>query len=754
MDRIKLLCDISELNHLFRDSVSVENFLERIVSMVTEHLKADVCSIYLYDEDTEELVLKATQGLHPDSVEHIRMQIGTGLVGQALKELKPIAVTKASRQPNFKPFVGSGEEPFENFLAVPITRGVSRIGVLVVQRGKWRRFYEADVLACKAVASQLANIIENARFVMTMHAPVVERRSKPRMPKDLKFVKGKAASEGFALAPAAVADKNQTFAGLVKKKTWNIFTIDDFDSALVETEDQLENLQSQVEEKLSDAASLIFASHLMILKDKQFVGTMKQMIEEGVNPPEAILSVAHKYIDVFAISSNSYIAEKVQDVEDIVIRLMANLEKDTDVTINYDNRIVIARELFPSDLLRMSSEQVKGVVLVSGGVTSHLSILARSLQIPMVIANKIELLGIQDKTPLLIDADIGNIYIDPSEDILETFENKNKAAQKAKAGAVTVKPETVTADGTRVSLMANINLLGDADTANDLKCEGVGLYRTEFPFIIRSDFPSEQEQYVTYRKLIEKMKPKTVTFRTLDIGGDKILSYYHDAREQNPAMGMRSIRFSLKNKGVFTKQIRAILRAARDAEVRIMFPMISSVDEFNEARQVVTNCSEMLCHEQIEHNRNPKIGMMVELPGVIEVIDALAEEADFLSIGTNDLIQFLLGVDRTNENVESFYVAHHPSVLRSIARIVKAAVSANTDVSVCGDMGHDKHFAAFLLGIGIRTLSIEPMYIPKIQKTVEEINIEDARQLAENVLSQSSTKKIASMLGIKDEADL
>ena len=754
MDRIKLLCDISELNHLFRDSVSVENFLERIVSMITEHLKADVCSIYLYDEDTEELVLKATQGLHPDSVEHIRMQIGTGLVGQALKELKPIAVTKASKQPNFKPFVGSGEEPFDNFLAVPITRGVSRIGVLVVQRGKWRRFYEADVMACKAVASQLANIIENARFVMTMHAPAPEKRSKPRLPKDMKFIKGKAASEGYAFAPAAIADKTQTFAGLMKKTNFNKYTIDDFDEALVETEDQLERLQSQVEEKLSDAASLIFASHLMILKDKQFVGTMRQMIEDGTNPPEAILAVAHKYIDVFTISGNAYIAEKVQDVEDIVIRLMANLEKDTDVMINYANTVVIARELFPSDLLRMSSEEVKGLILVSGGVTSHLSILARSLQIPMVIANMVELLSVPDKTPVLIDADQGNIYIEPEQEVITNFETKNKTAESLQSGNIHVNPETFTTDGTRINLMANINLLGDADTANQLQCDGVGLYRTEFPFIIRNNFPSEQEQFVTYRKLFDKMKDKPVTFRTLDIGGDKILSYYHDAKEQNPAMGMRSIRFSLKNKGVFTKQIRAILRAAAGADVRIMFPMISSVDEFLEAKQVVLNCSDMLSHEQIEHNASPKIGMMVELPGVIEVIDTLAREADFLSIGTNDLIQFLLGVDRTNENVESFYTPHHPSVLRSIARVAHAAMTHNTDVSVCGDMGHDKHFAALLIGIGIRTLSVEPMYIPKIQKVVESIKIEEAEQLAQNVLSQSSTKKIAAMLGIKEDSEI
>ena len=748
MDQIKLLCDISELNHLFRDSVSVENFLERTVEMVTHHMKTDVCSIYLYDEDTEELVLKATQGLHRDSVERIRMKIGTGLAGLALKELRPICVSKASKDPNFKPFVGSGEESFENFLAVPIMRGVSRIGVLVVQRKKRRKFSEADILACKAVASQLANIIENAKFLMAMHTPA-EKKTAHKLSEDIKFVKGKVASEGYAFSEAVVVDQNKTFTDLMKKKSYAPRTIEDFDRALSRTEQQLEQLQKQVEEKLSDAASLIFASHLLILKDKEFVGAMRRLIEEGTNPPKAILQISHQFIDLFAISRHSQVREKVQDVEDLVIRLMANLESEDYTVTNYGKRIVIARDLFPSDLLRMSSENVSGIVLVRGGVTSHLSILTRSLQIPMVIANNIELMNLPDKVPILLDADIGNIYINPSEDVLSGFEQKNKAAAEAKRKQPDVKPVTYSQDNVQVHLMANINLLGDVKTACDLHCEGVGLYRTEFPFIIRSDFPSEQEQYATYKKLIDQMDGKPVVFRTLDIGGDKILSYYHDAKEQNPAMGMRSIRFSLENKGVFTKQIRAILRAGIAADLRIMFPMISSIEEFIEARQVVRNCSEMLTHEETEHNSDPKIGMMVELPSVVGLIEDFAEEVDFFSLGTNDFIQFMLGVDRTNENIESFYIPHHPSVLRAIARIVKQADSKGKEVTICGDMAHDKAYIRFLLGIGIRTLSIEPMYIPKLQKAIEQIDVGQAEKLAEKILAESTSKKIANLLGIK-----
>ena len=749
MDKIKLLCDISELNHLFRDSVSVENFLERTVEMVTHHMKTDVCSIYLYDEDTEELVLKATQGLHRDSIEHIHMKIGSGLVGQSLKELRPICVSKASKDPNFKPFIGSGEELFENFLAVPIMRGVSRIGVLVVQRKKKRKFSEADILVCKAVASQLANIIENAKFLMAMHAPA-EKKAEHKISEDIKFIRCKVASEGYAFSEAVVVDQEKTFADLMKKESYTKRTIDEFDTALTQTQQQLEQLQKRVEEKLSDAASLIFASHLLILKDKEFVGAMRNLIEAGTNPPKAILQIAHQFIDMFAISGHSQVREKVQDVEDLVIRLMANLESEDHTVTDYGKRIVIARELFPSDLLQMSSEEVCGIVLVSGGVTSHLSILARSLEIPMVIANNIELMNLPKRVLVLIDADQGNIYIDPSENVLSGFEQKNEAAAEIENKRPDVKPATYSKDSIQIHLMANINLLGDVKTACNMNCEGVGLYRTEFPFIIRSDFPSEHEQFATYKKLIDQMDGKPVTFRTLDIGGDKVLSYYHDAKEQNPAMGMRSIRFSLQNKSVFTKQIRAILRAGIGADLRIMFPMISSIEEFIEAREVVLNCSQMLAHEKTEHNSNPKIGIMVELPGVIGLIEDFAEEVDFFSIGTNDFIQFMLGVDRTNENVESFYVPHHPSVLRGIARIVTQAVSKDKEVAVCGDMAHDEDYVKFLLGIGIRTLSIEPTYMPKLQRAIEEIDIAQAKKLAEQILTESTFKKIANLLGIKN----
>ncbi|MBW8016460.1 MAG: phosphoenolpyruvate--protein phosphotransferase [Planctomycetes bacterium] len=748
MDQIKLLCDIGELNHLFRDSVSVENILQRIVELVTHHIKSDVCSIWLYDEDVDELVLRATKGLSQDAVNHVKMKLGEGLAGTALKELRPIALTKATSHPDYKLFIGTGEEQYDNFLVIPISRGITRIGVLVLRRKKRTKFTKEDTLACKAVASQLANIVENARFLMAMHSPQ-EKKEQPVSTHEPVFIRGKSASEGFAFSTSKIIDKQKTLASLLDRDFTEQYLLSDFEKAVAETEQQLEDLQKRVEEKLSDAASLIFASHLMILKDKEFVGAMSILIDSGTNPPVAVLKVARKFLDIFSASTHDYVREKVQDVEDLVFRIMGNLLGEQEDIGRYGNRIIIASEIFPSELLRMSSEGVSGIILVSGGVTSHLSILSRSLQIPMVISNDPQLLRVKRKTPILIDAEGGNVYINPTEEVSEKFINRNEDRKKAHLEKKDIKPETFTKDGIKINLFANINLLSDLKLANEMHCGGVGLYRTEFPFIIRRDFPSEQEQYVTYRKLIEQMKDKPVLIRTLDIGGDKALSYYRNAAEQNPSMGMRSIRFSLLNKTVFSKQIRAILRAGIGAELRIMFPMISSIDEFIEARQVVRHCSEVMTSEGTEHNSKPKMGIMVELPSVVDLMEEFACQADFFSIGTNDFIQFMLGVDRTNEKVESFYLPHHPSVLRGIQRVVSTAIKHGKDVSLCGDMAHDDKFTAFLLGIGMKTFSVDASFAPKIQKTINAIDMSEANQLAEEILSKSRISEVAEILKIK-----
>jgi phosphotransferase system, enzyme I, PtsP len=372
--------------------------------------------------------------------------------------------------------------------------------------------------------------------------------------------------------------------------------------------------------------------------------------------------------------------------------------------------------------------------------------LARSLGMPMIISDTFELLDVPDETAVLLDAEIGNIFVDPDDEILEKFHSQQATRLTLDEQKKLMKPQTVTSDGTVVRLLANINLLTDLKLACELNCDGVGLYRTEFPFIVRTMFPSEAEQYVIYGKLVGSMEGKPVTLRTLDAGGDKILSYYHDLKEQNPAMGMRSIRFSLQNRVIFAEQVRAILRAGVDADLRIMFPMISSLDEFCQAKEVVIHCIDALAKQGIPHNAKPKLGMMVELPSVVNLIDEFTREADFFSIGTNDFIQFMLGVDRTNESVADLYLPHHPSVLRALNTVVQSALKNGREISVCGDMAHVQRYIPFLLGIGIRALSIDPGYLLRTQQTVMATSIAEAETFAQTLLAQSRVRDIAALL--------
>ncbi|MGA1844832.1 MAG: phosphoenolpyruvate--protein phosphotransferase [bacterium] len=746
MDHMQLIYDIGELSGIFAESASIETVLQRIVVLVAEHVRADVCSIYIFDEEAEELLLKATKGLHPDSVDRVRLKLGEGIAGFALQEGKPICERKGSTHPRFKFFPGIFEERYEAFLAVPMLRGIARIGVLVVQREQPNCFKKQDVMLLRTVASQLCAIIENARLLMQLEQRR-EEHAAPVAPSVPRFIKGKAASEGFAYAEGAVLDNERSMEQLFNKAmSKGAHTLSDFDRALVLSEKQLEDLQEQVEERLSDVASLIFAAHLMVLKDKGFVGRMRTLIEQGMNPADAIRSVAQEYIGLLSQSPSPYIREKAQDVQDLVIRIMRNLLYEAQDKGDRKAGIVVAKELFPSDLLKLSSEQVEGIVLVSGGVTSHLSILARSLRVPLVIADVPELLSLPENTRLLLDAELGNVYVDPSDDVVARFRERNEAREKLVQEQGAADIPAATADGTRVRLMANINLLTDLTLARDVGADGIGLYRTEFPFLIRSTFPTEEEQFIVYRKLIEGMKDKEITLRTLDIGGDKVLSYFHVEREQNPFLGMRSIRFSLHNQEIFTQQIRAMLRAGAGASIRIMFPMISSVDEFRQAREILAGCIEELEQEGLEHNANPKVGMMVEIPSVVDIIDELAREADFFSIGTNDFIQYLLAVDRTNEKVASLYLPHHPSVLRSLKRVADAATQCGIEASVCGDMAQQERYVPFLLGIGIRTLSVDPVYCARIKRRIAGIHLSEAEGLAQTLLEQTTVQAIERIL--------
>ena len=698
---LNLLHQVGDLASLVTQSEGIDSFLQSAVEMVALHLKAEVCSIYLYDEGADELVLRATKGLASGAVGVVRMPPGTGLVGRSLELLAPVCEGCAPQHPSFRYFEEAREDGFDSFLGVPIHRGQSRIGVMTVQRKRTDAFTAMDVGTLKAMAAQMAGVLENVRLMMQHKAGPAPALPSPQPAALPPLFKGQGAAPGYAHAPGVVAPKSHT--QLMDRATEgdDRYTLADLERAIRRTADQLVTLQAELTTRLPESASLIFSAHLMILKDKSFRAKIQARIDQGADVPAAVREVAAVYMAAFEQSPSAHLRDKAQDLRDIAGRVLKNLRepagKDAAGTAA-GQKIVIAETLYPSEVLKLAADRVGGVVLVSGGLTSHVAILMRSLGLPLLIIDDPRLLTLAEGTPLFMDAHLGNLFVDPSEEVLEEFRRSRAAERAGREGGADQQAETFTCDGRRIRLLANINLLGELETARALKAEGVGLYRSEFPFLVRASFPSEEEQVAIYRRLCEGIAGWPLTFRTLDIGGDKVLPYSHAPAEANPELGLRSIRFSLKYPDTFHQQLRAVLRAAVDTpELRLLFPLISSLDEFRRARQAVETCLTQLRVQKIPHHAAPSLGVMVELPATLGIIDELAAEADLFAIGTNDLTQYLIGVDRANPQVADYYRSDHPAVLRALDRIVRAADSAGIPVSVCGEMTHYPDQLAFLV---------------------------------------------------------
>ena len=743
-DHTKLICDVGEITGLFHDAPSMEEFLQKITVMITRHMECEVCSIYLYYADQQELVLKATKGLNPDSINKVRMKIGEGLTGVALKEKRPICEGQARNNPNFRFFPGIGEEKFESFLAVPILRGSVEIGVMVIESEKKDYFSSEDIQVFRAITTQLAATIETARLLITLNDK--NEKAPAAVPQDLKFIQGRCGSEGVAFATTMIINESLTDMQHYKSDGAKKYSEADLHRAMEETERQLGDLQVKLEATLLDMTGLIFTAQILMLKDKGFTDSIFSLIRGGVNPPQAIVEVVHDYVSKFSRIEDAYLREKIYDVKDVGRRLLENLTGHAQTQHDYQNKIVIARELFPSDALKLFSQKIKGIILLSGGATSHVAILARSLNIPLVVTHELALLSLDPAASVLLDAYMGYIHINPDPLVKAKVLQREELNRNIDGLKKLIQEHPRTHDGVAVKLMANINLLGDLKAANEFKADGVGLYRTEFPFMIRSNFPSEEEQYLIYRRLVEGMPGKEITLRTLDIGGDKVLSYSDQGKEENPFLGLRSIRLSLKYMDVFVAQLRAILRSGAGRRIRILFPMISSLDEFLQAKSVVQECIHQLKTQRKEFMPNPPLGVMIELPSMIEIIDEMAQEADFFSIGTNDLVQYMLAVDRTNDRVAQMYLPHHPSVLRALKKIVDAGLKHGKEVSICGDMANDPKYLSLLLGLGIRCFSMDARYLPRMHERLRQLSIQECEKLTQEVLTQSQISRITQIL--------
>lgn len=739
---IEEICSIAELASLFERSGSIREFLQTSVSVIAYHMRAAVCSIYLYDEHRQRIVLRANQGLDPSMVGKIELRSGEGIVGTAFREMRTLRVARARESTYFKPIPGSGEERYEAFLAVPIMLGTERVGVLVVQDPQADYFTPNDARALKAIAAQIAGTMDNARLFMNMGREEVLRAA-PQAARPVEpVIQGEVAVPGIASGRTFTPRKpyESLLAGS-SDADWPSLP-EDFERALATTEQEIKRLQRDLEEKASDVASMIFSAHLMILKDDSFSGAMRQLIEDGMLPHKAIVEVINKYVRLFSGSTNPHLREKTQDVKDLGHRLLSSLRGAESLTHGYEDHLIVATDLLPSDIMRFAAQGAEGLILSGSGSTSHVAILARSLGLPTLLLDEPVVQRVPEDTPVILDANQGNLYISPSAEIMERYGELLAAQQEMRDREEVGGGPVRTSDGVEIRVLANINLISELQPALRLGADGVGLYRSEFPFIVRNDFPPEEEQYRIYRKIISEMQGREVLFRTLDIGGDKMLSYFPHVTEANPFLGLRAIRFSLHHKGIFSEQIRAMLRAGHGCDLKIMFPLVSSVDDYLQAAGVVKECLEVLRMEGIEHNSAPKLGVMVELPSAVGVIEELAREADFISIGTNDLVQYMLAVDRTNRLIRDMYQCSHPAILRAIRRIVDAAARENTPLSLCGDAAADLVLLPFFVGAGLRAFSVAPHSVPMVRRAIQKLNADPAREHAEKLLRMGTLAEV------------
>ncbi|GFM32829.1 phosphoenolpyruvate--protein phosphotransferase [Desulfovibrio subterraneus] len=522
------------------------------------------------------------------------------------------------------------------------------------------------------------------------------------------------------------------------------YEIDRLTAASNMVRDEFEAARAKVPEELREHGAII-DSHLMICQDpKLMLAAATRIRDRGITAEWALEQSVETIAAAFSAIDDPYIRERIQDVRVVAERIMQRLLGGADTSRALEERMVLmAHDLTPADTIELEQDKIMSFTTCEGGKTSHTGILARSLQIPAIVGVEGLEECVRDGELVIVDALRGRILIDPTEDELADYSDLKyqfENYQKSIIHQCKLPGETV--DGFRLDIQANIELADELQSVLDNGGEGVGLYRTEYAFLNRKKAPTEEELYREYATLAERLAPAKVTLRTLDVGADKMMNTQEKLEEANPALGLRGIRYCLKNLDLFRMQLRAILRASVHGNVAVMFPMISGIKEVRQARYQLNLVRQELDEAGIPYNPNMPVGIMIELPSAVMISETLAQEVDFFSIGTNDLIQYSLGIDRANKHVSYLYQPLHPAIVRSIKYVVDAAHRAGIEVSVCGEVASDPYCIPILMGMQIDAVSIAPQAIPGIKRIIRQVNMEECKQLLRDVLSHATVSKI------------
>ena len=561
------------------------------------------------------------------------------------------------------------------------------------------------------------------------------------------MLKGIAASSGVAIAK--VYKLVQPTVEIVKKDADPAVEVESFNKALEKTKADIEMIKERASARLSEEELAVFDAHLMMASDPDFAGQIIAMIEnEKVNAEYAADCVSNQTVAMFEAMDNDYFRERAADVKDVTYRLKCNLLglNIPDLSLMSEDSIVVAHDLTPSDTAQLN-EYAKGFATAIGGRTSHSAIMARSLEVPAVVGCAGVLEAVNHGDMLILDALAGEVFVNPDAETIKKYEEKAKAYAEEKAALQILKDaKSITTDGHEVELAGNIGNAKDVEGVLNNGGEGVGLFRTEFLYMDADHFPTEDEQFAAYKEVLEGMGGRKVVVRTLDIGGDKKLSYFTFPEEMNPFLGYRAIRLCLDRTDIFRTQLRALIRASIYGRLCIMFPMIATVDEFRQAKGIFNEEKENLIKEGVQVADNIEVGMMVEIPAAAVNADNFAKEADFFSIGTNDLIQYSMAADRMSENVSYLYQPYNPSILRLVNMTIQGAHKEGKWAGMCGEMAGEPYAVPLLLGMGLDEFSMSATSILPARKMVNNLSKKEMEKLAEEALKLSTAEEVLELV--------
>ncbi|MCG8113386.1 MAG: phosphoenolpyruvate--protein phosphotransferase [Candidatus Thiodiazotropha taylori] len=719
----------------------LEQALAIIVQDVKQAIQADVCSVYLTDFERRDHVLKATDGLLPEAVDKVRLPYHRGLIGLVCERAEPVNLADA---PNHKRYLfthETGETSYKGFLGVPIIQNRKVLGVLVARQIEQRSFEDNEVTFLFTLAAQLAGAITHAQAYGNL-----DTQSDLAPPK--RFLQGQPGSPGVALGTAVVVYPPADLEAVPDRPAKDPDEEEDaFRTAVAAVVQDLMAIEDRFEDSLPAEDRALFDAWLMMLGSDSLIGNTVRRIQQGSWAPGALRETFQEHARIFEAMEDVYLRERASDVLDLGRRILMHLQQKVSTLDEYpENTILVGEEVSAMQLAEVPRERLAGVVSASGASFSHVAILARALEVPAVMGMSNLPVSRMEGHFLILEGYLGRIYVSPAPSVIQEYRrlaSEDQALYQELQADKDLPCETT--DGTRIPLYLNTGLLSELSNQGMADSEGVGLYRTELPFMIRDSFPGESVQVANYRKVLKMFHPRPVIIRTLDIGGDKPLPYF-PVEESNPFLGWRGIRISLDHPEIFITQVRAILRAAIDLNnLRLLLPMISHVQEDDDAMLLIQRAHDELLEEGYQV-KMPQVGVMIEVPAAVYQVEALAQRIDFLSVGTNDLTQYLLAVDRNNAHVAEIYNDLHPAVLRALIQIVNGAAQYGKEVSVCGELAGNPAAAVLLLGMGVNSLSMNGGSLLRVKWVLRSFSHSRAKQLLQTALRCEQAGEITNLL--------